>query len=282
MSAAKTCFFGCAFPVLMVLILGTLFYTQAQEYTGTDIENKIATVRRKVARALDPKVKAVLQNNQPVPILMYHFIRDNVDEVADSLGYRLSVPEAEFRAQMSYLKQQGYTTINFDSFLSGHYPAKSVILTFDDGYRDFRDVAYPVLKQNGFTATTFVITGRLKDPNHLNATDVQFLAANGIEIGSHSVSHINLSNANRAKLRAELNDSRATLEQLINRPVVALNYPAGQYNDLTVEMAGRAGYEVAVTTNEGIASPNNMLTLPRVRIRRGISIAEFAALLQSH
>lgn len=279
MSVAKSCFFGCAFPTLLVLFVGVLFYSQAQEYTTSDIQNKITTLRRQVARALASEPPGQTKNNQPVPILMYHFVRDGVDEEQDPTGYRLSVPESQFKEQMAYLANNGFTTISLESFLAGYYPDKAVVLTFDDAYRDFRDVVYPVLAEHNFTATTFVITNRLNDPNHLNVADLQFLADKGIEIGSHTASHANLASLNRSQQRSELEDSRAKLESIINRPVVTMAYPSGHYNAIAQDMVSRARYEVAVTTKEGWATHDGLFKLPRVRISRNLTIEQFANLV---
>jgi len=277
MSIARSCFLGFAFPVLLLLIVGSIAYSKAKEFTITDASLSFETIKRKIARNLSDSPYA--QNSSEVPVLMYHFIRDGVSPEDDSLGYNLSVPSAEFGEQMQYLADNGFTTINFEDFLSGRYPDKSIVLTFDDGYFDFKEVAWPILEKHKFTATVYIITDKFNDPNHLNKEDVQYLANRGVEIGSHSNSHANLTALSRHDLRQELLGSRQILEKLTGKTVVNFSYPAGKYNNLVVEMLQRAGYETAVTTESGLGSPEELFQLKRVRIKRGLSSHEFASLV---
>ncbi len=274
----RSCFYGFAFPLLLLLIVGSIAYTRAKELTITDAAEGISTAKRKIARNLADSEYPV--NDNQIPILMYHFIRDGVVVEDDAIGYNLSVPSTEFAAQMSYLKENNFTTISFEDFLKGNYPEKSIILTFDDGYFDFREVAFPILQKYGLTATIYIITDRFDDPNHLSELDVQYLANRGIEIGSHSATHSNMTNLSRYDLRQELLGSRQKLEKLTGQTVVSFSYPAGQYNDLVIEMLKRAGYETAVTTENGLASNQNLFKLKRVRVKRDLSVEDFANLVE--
>lgn len=221
-----------------------------------------------------------LANGSPIPILMYHYIRDNVDQTTDPLGYGLSVPPAELDRELQYLAKNGYTTVTLDQVARGEYGKKSVALTFDDGYKDFISEAYPLLEKYGFTATAYIITGRLNDPRHLSRDDIVYLANRGIAFGSHTVGHVNLAHQSAENLSRELVASKATLSDLINKPITALSYPSGQYNAAVVQAAHNSGYTTAVTTVEGTADPSSdLLRLARIRIRRGISVTEFARLL---
>ena len=230
MSMARSCFLGFAFPLLLLLIVGSIAYSKSKEYTITDASLSLSTAKRKIARNLaSSRYEA---NNEDVPVLMYHFIRDGVSAEEDPTGYNLSVPSVEFASQMQYLADNGFTTINFEDFLAGKYPKKSIILTFDDGYFDFREVAFPILEKHKFTATVYVITDRFNDPNHLSEEDIKYLSNRGIEIGSHSVSHVNLTNSSRYDLRQELLGSRQDIEKLIGQAVINFSYPAGQSPEL--------------------------------------------------
>src|SRR5499427_4742608 len=112
-------------------------------------------------------------------------------------GYRL-VPVLvyhNFDAQMRYLKAEGYHTLTLSEFLeftrlNRQLPRKSVVLTFDDGYKSFKQYAYPVLKELGFTATLFVYTDYVgAGRNALSWQDLRDLAAEGFDVEAHSKSH---------------------------------------------------------------------------------------------
>lgn len=225
-----------------------------------------------------------------VPVLMYHYIRIN-PVASDRLGYNLSVTPADFAAQMQWLVTNGYHTI-FPSELNAALtqgaplPTKPIVLTFDDGYRDFYDQAWPVLKQYGLKAssaviTTFVDKGDRGDLMYMNWNMVRELDQTGmVEIASHTLTHADLSRTAPAQRWQELSQSKAIIEQHIGHSCTAFVYPSGMYNGATVSDASRAGYQIAFTTNDGkVRVPQDsgaMLVLPRVRIAGGTTIAGFA------
>ncbi|HEY7910121.1 MAG TPA: polysaccharide deacetylase family protein, partial [Thermomicrobiales bacterium] len=225
-----------------------------------------------------------------VPVLMYHYIRIN-PVASDRLGYNLSVTPADFAAQMQWLVTNGYHTV-FPSELNaaltkgGSLPTKPIVLTFDDGYRDFYDQAWPVLKQYGLKASSAVITnfvdkGDRGDTMYMNWNMVKELDRSGmVEIASHTLSHPDLSRTAPAQRWLELSQSKQIIEQQIGHPCTAFVYPSGKYDGATVSDATRAGYQIAFTTNDGkVRVPQDsgaMLVLPRVRVAGGTTIAGFA------
>jgi len=168
----------------------------------------------------------------------------------------------------------------------GLLPTKPVVLTFDDGYRDFYDQAWPVLKQFGLKAASAVITnfvdkGDRGDTQYMTWNMVKELDKTGmVEIVSHTMSHPNLSRTAPAQRWLELSKSKEIIEQQIGHPCTAFVYPSGKYDSATVSDAKRAGYQIAFTTNDGkVRAPQDsgpILTLPRVRVSGGTTIAGFA------
>jgi len=218
---------------------------------------------------------------QPVPILMFHYVR-TVAQADDPLGYDLSVDPELFARQLDRLRAAGYATITPAQFLTGQVPDRSLILTFDDGYADFYETAYPELAKRQMTAVAFVISGKLDDPDHryLTRTQVKALSDAGIEIGSHTVSHVNLATATAQRVRDELLVSRQVLEQVTGRRVNALAYPSGQVTAEVATIADYVGYSFAATTQSGIALPSSpRLLLPRIRVRGGESPDDLLAAL---
>jgi len=213
-----------------------------------------------------------------VPVLMYHYVRVNPDP-SDRLGFGLSVTPQDFEAQMAFLAQRGYHTL-LPGDLDGPAAAtgKAIVITFDDGYADAYDVAYPILRRYGFKGTFYVITGFVGWPRYMTWEQITALAADGNAIGSHTVKHPDLRKLGEVALRRELADSRAELERHVGGPVLDFCYPSGAFNAWVESLVGQAGYKTAVTTAGGYYAPGvDSLAIPRVRISGGMSLAAFAA-----
>lgn len=209
---------------------------------------------------------ASADERQEVPILMYHYVRE-VDSNTDPLGYGLSVSPEIFASHLAALEQAGYTTITPQQFLSGDYPDKSLILSFDDGYDDFYSQARPLLLEHQMTAIAFVIYGFLDQENYLSTGQVEELVADGFEIGSHTVSHPNLTSLDDTRLQQELMESRTALERLTGKRIIAISYPSGEYDERVLRYANFVGYKFGVTVENGlVGSKNELLKLPRVRV----------------
>jgi peptidoglycan/xylan/chitin deacetylase (PgdA/CDA1 family) len=153
-----------------------------------------------------------------------------------------------------------------------------VVLTFDDGYRDFTTAALPVLEADGFTATVFVVSGFVGRPGYMTAGDVAAAAAAGMTIGAHTVHHVELTRIPAALARVEIEVSRQRLEQLSGQPVADFAYPYGDTSRAVEAMVAAAGFHDAVTTAYGSTeSPWQQFSLARVRIEGGDTLATVAA-----
>lgn len=214
-----------------------------------------------------------------VPILMYH-------EIADGPN-RLYVTPAEFADQMAALKRLGFSTIRlqdlYDHFTHGSpLPDRPVILTFDDGYASFYTEAYPLLKQHGFTGTLFVITGWVGRTGYVTWDQIRQLVADGVEMGAHTVSHLELPRLSPGDARWEAAESRRRLEREIGRTVPFFAYPAGRNDPRSLTTLKEAGFLGAVTTEYGVAAADqNPLLWKRVRINKGTTGKELETLLRN-
>jgi peptidoglycan/xylan/chitin deacetylase (PgdA/CDA1 family) len=211
---------------------------------------------------------------QLVPILCYH----RFDE---GCGSKLCIPGDVFEQQMKYLKENGYQTISAQmllDFLSyrGGLPEKSVMITIDDGYRSVYNVAYPILKKYGFTAIVFVYTDFVGiSKSAITWDQLKEMKANGFEIGSHTVSHSDLSRKlegedNRAylkRVKRELGVSKKIIDKKLNQNTTFIAYPYGRQNKIAQKIAHRVGYELAATVKSG-GNPffSDSLTLNRRQI----------------
>jgi peptidoglycan/xylan/chitin deacetylase (PgdA/CDA1 family) len=215
---------------------------------------------------------------------MYHYIRVT-PEAHDRLGFNLSVTPADFSSQMAFLAAHGFHPIDMRDlrdYLLGHrtLPAKPVIITLDDGYRDLYTAAYPVLKEHHFKAVAYIISGFVGGPESVTREQVLEMEANRIEMASHTVSHPDLTKLSAEELHRQLQDSKLALEALLGHAVLDFCYPAGQVNPTVLQAVQAAGYETATTTSAGTQhSASDRYLWSRVRVGGGESLAQFAASL---
>lgn len=189
-----------------------------------------------------------------VPILLYH---DIVPETQPVEARGLGVSIDRFRDDMERLRARGWRCVSaFEAAelaLTGRRAARTFALTFDDGLRDFAELAHPVLKRLGFTATVFVVAGRIGGRADwgsaggkplLDADEIRMLAREGVEFGSHGCTHVRLPACSERELFDELRGSRATLADLIGRDVTSIAWPYGANDGRTRRAAREAGYRV--------------------------------------
>lgn len=208
-----------------------------------------------------------------VPILMYHYVSP-LPADADDIRINLTVEPYLFRTHLEYLREAGYETISLNQLYEAlnqgtPLPPKPIILTFDDGHIDHYQVVFPLLREFGFTGTFFIITGRAdaNDPAHLNWQQITEMANAGMSMEAHSKSHLDLRGRDRDFLIYEILGSMESLEAHTNKTVSMFAYPAGQYDDMTIEIADETGIEIAVTTQNGrLQTTSDTLYLPRLRI----------------
>jgi peptidoglycan/xylan/chitin deacetylase (PgdA/CDA1 family) len=185
---------------------------------------------------------------------------------------------------MKYLKTEGYQPIRVAdlaaAFVEGKpLPPKPIILTFDDGYSDNYQNAFPILKKYKFVATFFVVTGFVdeKRTGYMNWDQLEDMAIAGNEIGSHSLTHPDLQGKSQAFQDTEIAGSKLLIESRIGTPVVSFSYPAGDYDARTLATLRETGYLAAVTEIAGTSqTAGKLLELQRIRIRGRYSVNDFA------
>lgn len=185
-----------------------------------------------------------------LPVLLYHRINY-------TKGYLSLTPE-HFESHLAYLQAEGFESITlqqFYDFLSeddydtaSSLPEKPVLITFDDGYLDNYEYAYPLLKKYDMTATFFIISGFHDRPERLKDKNIREMNRSGMSFGSHTVHHVLLSETPLPDIRKELSESKGWLEDIIGREVLSLAYPRGGFNDLVLEQATELGYRLGFTT----------------------------------
>ena len=183
-----------------------------------------------------PFLRVVPRRERSVPILMYHSITDE-DESNTHAYYRTKTSPAVFRAQLKWLHDSGYTTCSLAQALQQlqtqtEAADKLVVITFDDGYRDIYQQAFPLLNQYGFSATVFLPTAYIgqhpvsfKGRECLTWAEVRELNHRGILFGSHTVNHPQLRELSVSAVREEIANSKKTIEEQLGCAVDSFAYP---------------------------------------------------------
>ncbi|MBW2664387.1 MAG: polysaccharide deacetylase family protein [Deltaproteobacteria bacterium] len=215
-----------------------------------------------------------------IPILMYHMVR----ETDDPKEKRYCCHPDAFKQQMAYLKRAGYQVIGLDDLTNSikngtTLPQKSIAITFDDGFDDNYENAFPVLKKYGFPATVFVVSRLVGRTNEwmqeegfpvrklLGWEELKDMSENGITISSHTTTHASLTDMDTESARHEISNSKSELENALGRAVYFFAYPYGRFNEQVEKLVVEAGYLGACSTRSGFNSEHaNPFALRRLEI----------------
>lgn len=221
-----------------------------------------------------------------VPILMYHYLSEPPPD-ADIYRRDLSVSPTLFAEHLDRMVAEGYVTVSLyqviDALQRGTpLPDKPVVITFDDGYRDNYENAFPLLRERGMVATIFVVTDFIDEqrPAYLTWDMAREMFAAGISIESHGRNHVSLAGKDDAYLVWQALGSLETIEYELGVRPRFISYPAGEYDQRTIEIFQSAHYWAGVTTRQGATLDNQRLfELPRVRVRNTTTADELMYLL---
>ncbi len=222
-----------------------------------------------------------------IPILMYHYISA---PPADADVYRLdlSVRPDDFRAQMVWLKENGYQTITLYDLIYAlnigwpSLPDKPIVLTFDDGYADNYENAFPILKEFGFVGTFFILTDVTdrSQPGYMTWDMLREMSQAGMDIEVHGREHIEYTGRSRDWLIYHLLGPAQTIEANLGYQPRFIAYTAGKYDQEVIDVAHEMGYWGAVTTIHGtLQEKQHPFELTRLRVRGGWELEVFAAVV---
>lgn len=219
--------------------------------------------RKLYMKAIDPISRLFAQRagNMGPLMLMYHSIQPGKG-VAD---WPWAVSRQRFCEHLDLLADLGWSAITMAELVAApeQFHERTVVITFDDGYLD-NLVAAEELQKRGMRASFFMVSGSIgREPGWaadgrpsgrlLDATELRAMQTSGMEIGSHTVNHIRLTEANDNQLRAELTDSKASLEDALGSEVSSFAYPYGAWDARSVNAVRETGYRAACTTRTGWA-----------------------------
>ncbi|WP_246680237.1 trifunctional glycosyltransferase/class I SAM-dependent methyltransferase/polysaccharide deacetylase [Mesorhizobium sp. 10.2.3] len=242
-------------------------------------------LRRDVARS---------ERRQRIPVLMYHSV---ADEGPAALA-RFRLTPAAFASQMAWLRANGFHAIGSEQLeqsIANRHPfvGRPVLITFDDGFQNFADHAWPTLRANDLTAEVFLVTDLVGEsaqwdadsgpPTQLmDAGTVRRLAAEGAFFGSHLATHRAIDDLSSSDLAAELLRSRMFIERWTGRPTTAFAAPFSVTDRRLGRLAKECGYRIGFGGRHGPADLDcDPIDLPRIEIRGDRSLDDFVATVEA-
>ncbi|MBI2487673.1 MAG: glycosyltransferase [Deltaproteobacteria bacterium] len=234
----------------------------------------------------------VLWNTVKLPILRYR----HVGPIKSNTQKLSTVTPETFEEQLCYLRDTDHQSISLYEWLYAVHSktplsGRKVLITFDEGCHDFLTYAWPLLKRYGFSATVFLITDRIvrsnsQYQNHQEETtplswrEIRQLQSEGINFGSYSISHPDLTSIPLREALREIRESRAILEKELGIYISSFAYPYGKFNRLIEYLVGICGYDFGLTFESSLCTmSHSLLALPRIKIEDSESLGNFAAKL---
>lgn len=221
-----------------------------------------------------------------VPILCYHSV---ATAPADWIA-PFTVTPPVFAAHLDAITAAGATTMTVSAFADAlgtpgrRLPPRPVLVTFDDGFADFADCAYPAMVRRGIAATLYVTTGYVetgRGPDRDRMLDwgsVGALRADGVEVGAHSHTHPQLDTLTREQARYEIEHSRAVLEERLQAPVRSFAYPHGYSSAGVRRLVREAGFASACAVGNAFSHPHDdVLRLARIMVQATTTADDVAA-----
>jgi peptidoglycan/xylan/chitin deacetylase (PgdA/CDA1 family) len=192
---------------------------------------------------------------QTVPVLSYYRLSKNKPS-------KIAITQDDFKAQMKYLKTNGYHVITLDQLLGfldykEQIPEKSVVITFDDGWISVYDIAFPILKEYDFPATIFIYTDFVGGGKAMSWKHIKELSEAGFDIQCQTKTHRNLTVLKNKEsfreyfdsLEMEISYPKKMIETKLNKECNCLAYPYGKTNNLVIAMLKKHGYRAAFTVD---------------------------------
>lgn len=224
--------------------------------------------------AVPPEIKkkvATVSASIKLPIVTFHYV-EYVQDPKDTIRKSLDIVPSAFEFQLKALHDENYTSYfvrEIPDILTGKkaLSPKSIILTFDDGYEDFYDNAFPLLKKYQIKGTIYLIVDFIGRKGFLNEKEIKEIAASGlVEIGAHSLDHLYLKTLPEQTVRKQVFESKKKLEDTYGININTFAYPYGAFSQQALDLVKEAGYTAAVSTIPGIyQSENNLMFLSRIR-----------------
>jgi len=226
---------------------------------------------------------------------MYHRVAPDGPKVLD----RFRVAPERFAEHVELLRSSGFRSVGLEELLAAReagkpLPGRPILITFDDGYCDFEDHAWPVLKRREFGALVFVVPDRVGgaadwdraygEPAPLLGWDrLRALAAEGVEVGSHTSTHVKLTEVSTREVYRQAMRSRAAIAAELGSAPASICYPHGDYDPVVEAAALECGYRLGFSCSQGISTlAEDSLALSRIEVAGDDDAGALAVKLQLH
>lgn len=225
-----------------------------------------------------------------IPVIMYHRVINNPENEG---VYGTYIYEDMFKKHLQYLKNKNYTVITFKDLDKIGWrnrfekDRKYIILTFDDGYKDNYDLAFPILKEFNFKATIFLMgsltynewdvkAGGERKFSLMSVEMIKEMQDYGIEFGAHTFNHPKINTLFNEEIEHQIVDVKKPLEEKIGKEIITFAYPYGILNDYAKKMARKAGYTFALATDSGsVCLSDDLYQIRRIAIFPNTNLFSF-------
>jgi peptidoglycan/xylan/chitin deacetylase (PgdA/CDA1 family) len=245
--------------------------TTTDQFTGEEgVSTTTVSTTSTIVSSTISKLPPIKDMKVGFGILMYHYIDDNPhhSKVAD-----LHVVPETLEAQIKYLLNKGYTFVTYNEALDlykkdGKVPPKTLVLTFDDGYRSLYTAAFPILKKYHVKASAYIISQDIGHEGNVTWDMLKELSKSGlVEIGDHTVNHKNLKKLSEADQLFQIGQNKTDLEKGLGITVHTMVYPYGEYNTTTEKIVKDLNFKGAAAVYNGVRpNTNNFYNWRRVQI----------------
>ncbi|MBD2578570.1 glycosyltransferase [Oscillatoria sp. FACHB-1406] len=248
-----------------------------------------ATVRWQGGQPSESIVPAPV-TTEKLPVLMYH----RVAPTGSAATARWRVTPEVFEEQLRYLRDAGFYSVSWEAWQAAAdarraLPGRAIAITFDDGYQDFFEYAWPLLKKYGFTATVFIVAERAGDSNRWDSaygedlplmgwSEIRQLREQGVIFGSHSATHQPLTALSVAEVVKEAARSRTIISRELGEAINTFAYPYGDFDPVVEHLIGACGYTFGLSCRSGACRfQDSLLAIPRIEVMGSDSFQEFVA-----
>lgn len=207
-----------------------------------------------------------------VPVLMYHHVQPQ-NQAVDKKQTATSVDNGVFDQQIQYLTSQGHTFLTAKELVNAlaaksQLPAKSIVITLDDGYRDNYQYAFPVFKKYNVKGNFMITTGLLGGADYMSWDNIREMAGSGVAyFSNHTWSHYAVGYGSADKIRYEINTAKQQLMDNTGQAIDLFTYPYGSFSDLSIDILKQEGFSGAFSTIFGdVQCDSFIMALHRRRI----------------